>query len=145
MYKLDLSVIISVTKSLRSDNIDELHDKYINALVDTGKSFEIIYVTDSYSLEIFDQLKIISDNSDNIKIVKLAKKDLHFVIFFISFADFGRVTARGISLYWDASVEYKTRWTLSTNTSPSNWDFRILKSGCIMIISVVVLIFKQTI
>ncbi|MBI9070064.1 MAG: glycosyltransferase [Melioribacteraceae bacterium] len=73
MTKFDLSVIISITQSLKSDKIEELNKKYYDALIESGKKFEIVYVTDSFSLEIFDQLKQLSDQYENIKIVKLAK------------------------------------------------------------------------
>lgn len=73
MFAKDISVIITLTKQQKYSQIDELFLMYRNALLKTGKSFEIIYVTDVLSVEIIHELEKLAVLYDEIKIVKLAK------------------------------------------------------------------------
>ena len=73
MDKIDISVIIALTKNNTHDNIPELYHAYKKSIEETGLNFEFIYVTDRSSQNILDELFKLKDNGEDIEIIELAK------------------------------------------------------------------------
>lgn len=71
--KIELSVIIPVTEKKRCDDIKELHVNYTRSLEKLGKNYETIYVIDGDFRKVFNDLKELKQNGENLRIIKLAK------------------------------------------------------------------------
>lgn len=69
---IDISVIISLSSKQKHDNILELFKAYKSALDSTELNYEYIYVTDSESTEILNDLNSLQEQED-IEIVKLGR------------------------------------------------------------------------
>ncbi|CAN5292704.1 glycosyltransferase [soil metagenome] len=66
-----VSVIIPVGQ--RYDEVVPLYEAYKDALAETGRPFEIIYVLDGRLPKVFDELRSLQARGERIRIVKLAK------------------------------------------------------------------------
>ena len=73
MDKIDISVIIALTKNNTYDNIPELYHAYKKSIEETGLNYEFIYVTDRSSQDILNELFKLKDNGEDIEIIELAK------------------------------------------------------------------------
>ena len=71
--KIDLSIIITISKNQKADKIQELFSIYKKRIESTGYSYEFIYVVDDLSQKFLDELNGLSEKGENIKIIKLAK------------------------------------------------------------------------
>jgi len=68
---MDLSVILPVYNE--EGNIQQLHDKIINALSKLDKSYEIIYIDDGSSDRSFDILSEIAKKDDKVKVIQFRR------------------------------------------------------------------------
>ncbi len=68
----EISAIVPVGK--RHDDVQELYHAYKNSLQSTGCKYEVIYVLDGNFPQVFEQLRLLQDKGEQIKIIKLAKQ-----------------------------------------------------------------------
>ena len=73
MDKIDISVIIALTKNNAHDNIPELYHAYKKSIEEIGLNYEFIYVTDRSSQNILNELFKLKDDGEDIEIIELAK------------------------------------------------------------------------
>jgi glycosyltransferase involved in cell wall biosynthesis len=71
--KIDLSVIIPLTEKDRHDDIRDLYYNYKEGVVETGLSYEIIFVIDGDFPTVFEMLQNLKKQGEKIKISKLAR------------------------------------------------------------------------
>lgn len=71
--KIDLSVIIVLSKSNKYDNISELYHAYKKNIELTGLTYQFIYVTDRDSQNILNELFELKESGEEIEIIELAK------------------------------------------------------------------------
>lgn len=68
---VDISVIVPVSE--RYDDVASLYHEYKDALVNSRRSFEFVYVLDGDYPQVFDGLRALQSSGEPIRIVKLAK------------------------------------------------------------------------
>lgn len=73
MKNPELSVIIPVTERRRYGNAKDLYCKYKRSLESVGKRYEFIYVIDGDFPAVFEDLKALRKNGEDLKILKLTK------------------------------------------------------------------------
>ena len=69
---IEISAIVPVGK--RHDDVQELYHAYKNSLKSFGRTYELIYVLDGNFPQVFEQLRLLQDKGEQIKIIKLAKE-----------------------------------------------------------------------
>lgn len=70
---IDLSIIISLSSHGHHDNITELYKEYKINIDQSGLAYEFIYVIDSESNAVIDEMNKLLETEESVKVVKLAK------------------------------------------------------------------------